>query len=244
MDDKLTEKIAAYVEADAVDRNILAGAELFLKLSKNRILYTNIVRAPQKFAGKLLYELEKHLAIRLQRQTVRDVAVMDKQLSSKSEALIAKGKRSDHDDLPLSVQQFWDNCAALYKKIKQLHEHLKTLCDAAPCDRAELLYQLRDMDHSYHTQMQLYDDYVLGSTSTEPTSAPTDEQLASSLDNARKYLSKYKTKLAELRAEDSTSKKYTSSLARVQARYDLLVQANQEISDELRAELQSAGVVV
>lgn len=244
MDDKLTEKIAAYIETDAADRNILAGAEMFLKLSRNRVLYANIVRAPQKFANKLLYELKKHLAIRLQKQTVRDVAVMDKQLSPKAEALVAKGKRGDHESLPISVQQLWEDCATLYKKIKLLHEHLQTMCDAAPCDRAEHLYQLRDLDKDYHEKMQAYDDYVLDVVLAEPATSPTEEQLASDLDNARKYISKYKTLLAERRAEDSTSKKYTSLLARVQARYDLLVQANQEISDELRTELLTAGVTV
>ena len=92
---------------------------MVLKLTRNRILFQNISRNPQKFASKIEYELNKYLKIRLDRKTIQDVVQMDKvlvpsvektletfkpaEISSDDdvpqEAVIAKGKREDHDSL-------------------------------------------------------------------------------------------------------------------------------------------------
>lgn len=53
---------------------------MVLKLTRNRYLYQNISRNPQKFASKIEYELKKHLTIRLDRKTIQDVVKMDKEL--------------------------------------------------------------------------------------------------------------------------------------------------------------------
>lgn len=52
-------------------------------------------------------------------------------------AIIARGKRADHDQLPENIQQIWDANAALWKKIKEHFEACKAFDQA--CDRYESL---------------------------------------------------------------------------------------------------------
>lgn len=101
---------------------------MVLKLTRNRILFQNISRNPQKFASKIEYELKKYLAIRLDRKTIQDVVKMDKELvpavaetlatfqpeissddDTSQEATIAKGKRADHDSLPEEIRLLWED---------------------------------------------------------------------------------------------------------------------------------------
>lgn len=123
IDDKLTKDMQGWLNTEPAERDLLKGAEMVLKLTRNRILFQNISRNPQKFASKIEYELNKYLKIRLDRKTIQDVVQMDKvlvpsvektlesfkpaEISSDDdvpqEAVIAKGKREDHDSLPEEI---------------------------------------------------------------------------------------------------------------------------------------------
>jgi hypothetical protein len=46
-------------------------------LNRNKILFQNVIRKPEKFADKVEYELRKHLKIRLDGKTVSDIARMN-----------------------------------------------------------------------------------------------------------------------------------------------------------------------
>ena len=129
IDDKLTTDMQGWLNTEPAKRDLLKGAEMVLKLTRNRILFQNISRNPQKFASKIEYELNKYLKIRLDRKTIQDVVQMDKvlvpvvektletfkpaEISSDGdvpqEAVIAKGKREDHDTLPVEIQQLWES---------------------------------------------------------------------------------------------------------------------------------------
>lgn len=69
-----------WLNTEPAKRDLLKGAEMVLKLTRNRILFQNISRNPQKFASKIEYELNKYLKIRLDRKTIQDVVQMDKVL--------------------------------------------------------------------------------------------------------------------------------------------------------------------
>ena len=77
MDQKLTKQIQDWLNAMPDQQDIVKGATMLLQLNRNRILYQNILRNPVKLKGKLVYELQKHLNIRLDGLTVQDVKVMD-----------------------------------------------------------------------------------------------------------------------------------------------------------------------
>lgn len=132
MDEKLTEKIQAYLETTPEKRNIVEGATILLSLNRNRIFFQNVVRKPEKFADKVAYELRKHLNIRLERKTIADVVAMNKTVIPQAqvtiakgapvistdddfpqEGVVARGKRADHDQLPDEIKALWDESSAL-----------------------------------------------------------------------------------------------------------------------------------
>ena len=69
------------------------------------------------------------------------------------------GKRPDHDTLPPDIQELYDQNGTLYYKMKTLYNQLLALNDREPCDRYELLKQLRAADDHYRANWQAYDAY-------------------------------------------------------------------------------------
>lgn len=261
MDEKLTTQVQAYINANPADRDIEYGAVLLLKLNKNRVLYNNIVRRPDKFADKLLYELKKFLTIRLDQKTIHDVVEMEKKLLPSVEKLLAnaeplstdddhvativKGKREDHDSLPERVQNLWTESAGFYKNIKLLHENLKGMENSQPCDRYELLKQLDEQDRMYRMNMESYDGYKEGDGATSDGKVPVVEspaEITKKVTAARTYLSKNKDKLKQLSESDKA--KFAELLPKMQERYDYLVQTGNNIDDAQKADLSACGLTV
>lgn len=262
MDEKLTQQIQTYINAEPSERDIEAGALLLLKLNRNRVLYNNIIRKPQKFADKLLYELKKHLAIRLDQKTTQDVVLMEKTLLPKTakliaksvpapteedpKATVAKGKRKDHESLPEEVQQLWTDCAGIFKNIKLLHENLKKMGKSAPCDRYELLKQLDEQDTLYRSKMVDYDKFKVGAelpgTAKKKPEEQTPAEVAKAVNAARTYLSKNKDKLKQLLVEKSD--KYSELRDKMQERYSFLIESGNLVDDEQKKELAAGGLTV
>lgn len=262
MDEKLTRQIQEFINTEPSERDIEGGALLLLKLNRNRALYNNIIRKPQKLVDKLLRELNKHLLIRLDKKTVQDVVLMEETLIPKIEILIAnavpvstdddhtatvaKGKREDHDALPEEVQQLWVDCAGIFKNIKLLHENLKGMAKAAPCDRYELLKQLDEQDTLYRQKMEAYDNFKLGDTFPEDENKKAEEQtpaeIAKKVNAARTYLSKNKDKLKQLLVEKSD--KYPELRDKMQERYSFLIGSGNQVDDEQKKELVAGGLTV
>lgn len=260
MDEKLTAQVQAYINAEPADRDIEFGAVLLLKLNKNRILYNNIVRRPDKFADKLLYELKKFLTIRLDQKTIHDVVQMERKLLPAVELLIAnaeplstddehvaaivKGKRADHESLPERVQKLWEESAGYYKNIKLLHENLKGMDNDQPCDRYELLKQLDEQDRMYRMNMESYDGYKEDGGAKDSGAVKVDSpaEIAKKVTAARTYLSKNKDKLKQLM--DADKDKYAELLPKMQERFDYLIQSGNNIDDSQKTELAACGLTV
>ena len=265
MDEKLTEKIQAYLEATPEERNIVEGATMLLSLNRNRIFFQNVVRKPDKFADKVAYELRKHLTIRLEHKTIMDVVSMSKTVIPQAqltiaqgapvistdndlpqEGVVACGKRADHDQLPDEVKALWDESAQLWFKIKELFEQLKGMEKSPACDRYEYLKQLDESDKKYRANMKDYDAFVIGApTSDAKIVQPVEDDpaaIAKKVNAARKYLSDNKKKLADLKSTDEI--KYVALLAKVQERYDYLVGSGNTVDAEQVAELANLGLVV
>lgn len=266
MDIKLTEKIQAYLNTNPEDRNVIDGATLLLSLNRNRIFFQNVARKPEKFADKVAYELTKHLKMRLDQQTVSDVVKMNTTVipvaqsiitegapvissdnDAPQEGIVAKGKRADHDSLPDEIKALWEDCAALWYKIKELFEQLKSMEQAPACDRYEYLKQLDENDKKYRSNMQAYDEYVPGKEN-ENTGTGNPEQnddpatVTKKVNAARKYLSDNKKKLADYKT--SNEDKYRELLAKVQERYDYLVSTGNTVDAAQVNELVELGLVV
>lgn len=265
MDEKLTEKIQAYLNQSPGERNIVEGATMLLSLNRNQLFFQKVIRKPDSFADKVVYELRKYLQIRLDRQTVKDVVRMNQTVLPAAQLILdegtpvistdddmpqegkkVKGKRADHDTLPEGIRLLWEENAELWFKIKDLFEQLKGMEHATACDRYEYLKQLDESEKRYRTNMKAYDSFVPGTDSDgEGDKDKTEDDpatIAKKVGAARKYLSDNKKKLADLK--DSDAKKYLALLAKVQERYDYLISTGNAVEADQVNELALLGLKV
>ena len=171
-----------------------------------------------------------------------------------TDAIVARGKRTDHDTLPEAIRAIWDKNAERYKKIKQAHETCKTL--TAACDRYEYTKAIAELWDDYKKDFDTYDHYVLVPVNEEAstqTSAGEEMQLSSddlkAINAARPYISKNLPKLLALVAaakKDGFTEKQAKELEswreKIQQRVDVLVRTKQVIKDELRQQLTEADI--
>lgn len=169
-----------------------------------------------------------------------------------TDAIVARGKRTDHDTLPEAIRAIWDKNAERYKKIKQAHETCKTL--TAACDRYEYTKAIAELWNDYKKDFDTYDHYVLVPVNEEAgttTPAADEVQLSAEdmkeINNARSYISKNLQKLLDIVSRSTLSdfseqKEMESWRERIQQRVDVLIRTKQVITDDLKALLLEAGV--
>ena len=267
IDNQLTKNMQSWLDADSHSHEeLMAGAEMVLKLTRNVSMYQTIIRRPEKFESKIRYELQKFLPMRLEQMTVQDVKALDDELMPKVKAAVvadlgddsqppASGMRPDHDSLPEDVRRVWADNRERWLSIKTLYYTLLPI--EQPCDRYEYLHQLKDLWYTYKRELQRYDSYVApadtgasdGSAAELPEQSPAD--IAKDIANARSYITKNVDRLAELRrasldADDNVKAldDYNSLLAKVQQRVGVLTDANAPIGDDLKAKLNEGGISV
>ena len=262
MDYKFTEKIRTWLDTPVNERSIEEGATLLLQLNRNRILHQNIIRRGAKMMPKLEYELKKHLRIRDDGKTLREVVSMEKEVMPVVEKMVAKpeaehaGKRADHDELPAEIQQLWEGNFERYAKIKALFEELKAMEKLQPCDRYEKLKLLNEAEKAYREALADYDGYVKEKTFHKDEDdkevhfpinneeQPVDAtELATQIGNARKYISEGKGKLKKL-IEEGNDKKVDTLRAKIVERVKTIQQVGAPISDDTLAELSELGIIL
>lgn len=266
IDNQLTEKMQSWLAADSHSREeLVAGAEMVLKLTRNMSMYQTIMRRPERFESKIRYELQKFLPMRLEQMTVQDVKALDNELVPEVKAAVvadsgddsqpsASGIRPDHDSLPDDVKRVWSDNRERWLRIKQLYNTLLPI--EQPCDRYEYLKQLKDLWYTYKRELERYDSYVApadGDNSASEGSAPEQSpaDIAKDIANARSYITKNVDRLAELRhasldADDNVKAldDYNNLLAKVQQRVGVLTAANAPIGDDLKAKLNEGGISI
>lgn len=225
-DPKVTEGMVAWLRSDHTDdESIRRGAELLLRVNRNKGLFERICRYPKGGLKKLEYEIKKHVNIRLQGYSFEDIQELDKEVTpqvqvavdaadgkpdgeipvireAKAEGdtgcVIVTGKRPDHDQLPEDIQAIWPENAERWKKIKETYNLLLTL--NAPCDRFEHLQLLKETWYKYREQMCRYDEFkadgnVISDGNGKPERSEQEQQM---VDYAQSYLSRYLPQLLEL----------------------------------------------
>lgn len=268
MDEKLTIELRHWLDTPEEERDIEQGAELLLRLSRNRHLYQTILMRPERHAKKLDYELRKHLRIRLAGLTIRDVVRMEQDVVPAVEAsleagepaaetgepaiptdaeqpeAVHRGRRADHDSLPEEIRAIYDRGGEIYFKMKQLYETLRGMESAAACDRYELLVLLRELDDAYRKGWAAYDAYDPSAAAPEPASeAPaTDEgdagTQARAVQAARKYLSDGLRRLLSLTDETAREKLREEMRSRV----ELILSSGGSFKPDFLARLAEAGL--
>ena len=168
-------------------------------------------------------------------------------------AIVAKGKRTDHDQLPENIQAIWDNNCALWKKIKEHFEACKAYdisCDryeglhAADEDFKRMLLTLKDEYYAYKQAMDVYDHAQPGDAEKQPAEEQPEAAITSKqIGNARSYITKNLDQLIGL-TEAGNTDKADALRAKVNERVQLLITAKAEITADTIAKLQQAGITM
>ena len=171
---ELIPKVKEWLDANPEDRDLAAGALLVLQLTNNRIMYQNFMRKPKLYASRIEYELKKKYQFYLQQLTHEQVAEMGKQVEviAKEHNLpneheeFKKGKRADHDALPVEIQALYAQNLSIMQQMRRLHTQLQLLSvENSTCpdsERYPFLKELIDLDKQYHANWQAYDHYKIG----------------------------------------------------------------------------------
>ena len=168
-------------------------------------------------------------------------------------AIIARGKRADHDQLPENIQQIWDANAALWKKIKEHFEACKAFdqsCDryeslnAANEDFRKMLVTLKEEYYAYKQGMEVYDHASPADAEAQQEEKQSDAAITSKqIGNARSYITKNLDPLIGLMEAGNTDKA-DALRAKVSERVQLLITAKAEITADTIAKLQQAGIIM
>lgn len=272
LDPKFTQELKTWYMSDhSSDDMIRKGAELLLRLNRNRVLYQQIVRTPKRLVKKLEYEIKKHIDIRQDGYTLDDVkklaesvlphisAAADEELSGDNLPIIngqegvlypkvtSIGKRPDHDSLPPEIQKLWTDNAERWKKIKATFELCKELTQ--PCDLYEHVKLLKEAWYRYKKDMVIYDEYKnsKGKAATSNSSG-VDQQ---AVNYAQSYVSRYLPNLLELAKEakepgftDKQKSKLEDLRIKIQNRVDILLKAGVSLSEQRISELRSVDISI
>ena len=171
---ELIPKVKEWLDANPEDRDLAAGALLVLQLTNNRIMYQNLMRKPKLYASRIEYELKKKYQFYLQQLTHEQVAEMGKQVEviAKEHNLpneheeFKKGKRADHDALPVEIQALYAQNLSIMQQMRRCHTQLQLLSvEHSTCpdsERYPFLKELIDLDKQYHANWEQYDHYKVG----------------------------------------------------------------------------------
>lgn len=257
----LAEKIQNWLDSsDQNTANQLSfanGALMLLQCNSNRYMYNSLLKSWRMPSSKrtLVVELRKHLRILLSGVTTAQIVQMQPKVDAIGEELEKtetspsfRGKRPDHDALPSDIQAIYKEVDNIRMKMRSLHERLKSMRNAAPCDRHEYTLQLIDLDKRYHKQWERYDTWKPEDTKTDavPSSivqSVTEPQDAiSTVSSCRSYISKNLSKLEELSKDPIRLSDYESLRMEITRRYKTAVSLGAEFKESYRQKLLSLGV--
>lgn len=235
----LTSQISDWLNASPKQRSLEDGALLLLRLNANRIMYQMILR--NRLVEKLEYELQKHLNIRLHGLTRAEVAKVEKQVMPRLKKELAngeeyRGRRTDHDSLPDKVKALYEKNGTRWRQMHRIFETLKTMRDAQPCDRHELVHQLVQLDDAYRTDWEKYDHWTPEDEEPEAEPEPTEAGVREII-AARKAISYGRKKLAS----ETDEEKREALLIPVKNAVSVLRSANQTFRPDTIDALKELG---
>ena len=186
---ELIPKVKEWLDANPDERDLAAGALLVLQLTNNRIMYQNFMRKPKLYASRIEYELKKKYQFYLQQLTHEQVAEMGKQVEviAKEHNLpneheeFKKGKRADHDALPVEIQALYAQNLSIMQQMRRCHTQLQLLSvEHSTCpdsERYPFLKELIDLDKQYHANWEQYDHYKVGEPLPEQPKETAEEHV-------------------------------------------------------------------
>lgn len=185
----LMPKVKAYLDAKPEERNLEEGALMVLQLTNNRIMYQNFMRRPKQYASRIEYELRKKYQFYLQQVTHEEVKEMSAQvehiveehhITSENEEF-KKGKRVDHDALPVEIQALYAENLSIMQQMRRLHTQLQLLSvENSTCpdsERYPFLKELIALDKRYHANWEQYDHFKVGAPLPEQPKETAEEHI-------------------------------------------------------------------
>lgn len=182
-------KVKAYLDAKPEERNLEEGALMVLQLTNNRIMYQNFMRRPKQYASRIEYELRKKYQFYLQQVTHEEVKEMSAQvehiveehhITSENEEF-KKGKRVDHDALPVEIQALYAENLSIMQQMRRLHTQLQLLSvENSTCpdsERYPFLKELIALDKRYHANWEQYDHFKVGAPLPEQPKETAEEHV-------------------------------------------------------------------
>lgn len=182
-------KVKAYLDAKPEERNLEEGALMVLQLTNNRIMYQNFMRRPKQYASRIEYELRKKYQFYLQQVTHEEVKEMSAQvehiveehhITSENEEF-KKGKRVDHDALPIEIQALYAENLSIMQQMRRLHTQLQLLSvENSTCpdsERYPFLKELIALDKRYHANWEQYDHFKVGAPLPEQPKKTAEEHV-------------------------------------------------------------------
>lgn len=246
IDQKFTEELSKWLSTPRDERDVVAGAELLMRITGNRQFYATAIVRPHVVHDHVEYELQKHLAIRQEGHNVETLRNLERELLAEcaeefsEEASTAepveeqagaeeadayavpregpvvsspkRGRRADHDALPVEIQALYDDNATRYEQMRKVYQQLLTMADAEPCDRKEHIFQLDQLVKAWAAAWEAYDRYdataVADAAEDEAEEAEEADEasplpddpttFANKIAAAKRYLQKHRKKLREL----------------------------------------------
>ena len=176
LDEKFTAEIRDYLESPADSRNLEKGATLLLQLTRNRIMFRQMMCNLNKYAPHIEYQLKKFYGARVQTATHEEVEAMaarvtgivDRHLSLQDDNPASEfkaGKRADHDQLPETIQALYVENKSLVQRMREVHTRLRLMMqreDGRVCpdsDRYPFLKELIALDKQLHDNWEKYDSW-------------------------------------------------------------------------------------
>lgn len=187
LDKEFTKAISVWLSTSREERDVVAGAELLLRLTGNRQFYATACVRPDVVHDHVEYELKKHLSIREAGHNTETLRALERGLLSEFSAMeesavvsvadesteddayveragedvhvVRRGRRADHDELPEYIQQIVEDNSVRYEQMRVLYNRLLSLQDAAPCDRKEDIFQLDKLHKEWGAAWKVYDHY-------------------------------------------------------------------------------------
>lgn len=194
IDLELTPQIKKWLDTEPSARDLKEGAELLLRVTRNRILYNNITRNPPRYADAIEYHLRKiynqrvaditHQQVRSMMgevEKINSARGLDKpQNSGRTE--LQRGKRADHDELPEGIRQLYVDNLDIMRRMRECHTRLRMISpDNSTCpdsDRYPWAKEIIALDRKYRENWNKYDHYIKG-TPAAAVQAVTDPRTES-----------------------------------------------------------------
>lgn len=179
IDLELTPQIKEWLETEPSQRDLLKGADLILRITRNKILYANITRNIARHAGTIEYHLNKIYKTRLADITHAQVRSMMSDVEAISQARglanpegsssrteLQRGKRADHDELPDEIKQLYVDNADILRRMRECHVRLRMITpENSTCpdsDRYPWAKEIIALDTLYRENWNRYDHYIKG----------------------------------------------------------------------------------